>query len=148
MCSFEIKSLFTAVPLEKTINNCAKHLFDITGLVLSLMKNNFTKLIQLATNLVEFSTNNQMYQQLNGVVKGSTLRPTLATVLVGSRETLVLGKLSKLLFYCRYVDDCLRFSIQKMKVPSFIVTLINCTPRYSLHLRVKKTIRFRTWRLW
>ena len=66
-----MKSLITAVPSEKTINKCAQALFDITGPVLSLMKKNFIKKIRMATNLVEFSINNQMYEQLDGVGMGS-----------------------------------------------------------------------------
>ena len=41
-----------------------------------------------------------------------------------------------------------RCSRQETKVANFIATSTKCTPRYSLHLRVRKTTRFRTWMLW
>ena len=49
MCYFAIKSLFTAVALEETINIFAQDLFGIKGTELSLTKNNFIKLLRLAT---------------------------------------------------------------------------------------------------
>ena len=73
MCSFHIKSLFTAVPLEETVNICAHALFDIKCPELSLTKKNFIKLLRLATSSVEFSANDQMYKQLDGVAMGSPL---------------------------------------------------------------------------
>ena len=54
-----------------------------------------------------------MYQQLDGVAIGSPLETTLANIFVGSREAVLLEKMSKPLFYCRYVDDC--FAVFKTK---------------------------------
>ena len=57
----------------------------------------------MATSSVELSANGQMYKQLYGVAMDSRLGPTLANIFVWFREA---GKMSRPLFYCRYVDDC------------------------------------------
>ena len=101
MRSFNIKSLFTTVPLDETIDICAQALFDIKSLEISLTKKKFTKLLRLATSSVEFSPNSQMYKQLDGVAIGSPLGPELVNIFAGSREALLLGKMSIPLFYSR-----------------------------------------------
>ena len=106
MCSFDLKSLFTAVLLEKTINVCSQALFDIKGLELSLTKENFIQLLRLTTSKVEFSANSQMYKQLDGVAIGSPLGNTLTNIFLESREALLMGKTRRHLFYCRYIDYC------------------------------------------
>ena len=62
---------------------------------------------------VKFSANDQMYKELDGVAMGSLLGPTLANIFVGSKEAVLLEKMSRPLFYCMYVDDC--FPIFKTK---------------------------------
>ena len=74
MCSFDIKSLFTAVPLKQTLDICPETLYDLKGTELSLAKDSFIK-------SVEFNANGQMYQQLDRVAMGSQLGSTLAIYL-------------------------------------------------------------------
>ena len=64
-----------------------------------------------ATKSVEFSFDNIMYQQVNGVAMGSPLGPTHANIFVGFYEHLLFKKFSKPRLYFRYVDDtCAMFS--------------------------------------
>ena len=60
MCSFDVKSLFTNVPLHETINICADSLYSCGKNPQSLKKENFIKLMNYATNGVEFSFNDAM----------------------------------------------------------------------------------------
>ena len=81
MYSFDIKSLFTAVPLEETINICAQALFDVKRYQTESDEKNFIKFLRLATISVEFSANGQMYKQLDGIAMAnvqfnSTFKPT------------------------------------------------------------------------
>ena len=49
-------------------------------------KDVFTELVSIATTSVEFSFNNKMYKQIDGVAMGSPLGSTLANIFVGYQE--------------------------------------------------------------
>ena len=105
MCSFDIKSLFTNIPLEKTIGICLDALYrsdDITppGVEEKVLR----KLLIKCTQEVEFSFNGDMYRQVDGVAMGSPLGPVLANIFVGYCEFRIPeNRWPK--FYRRYVDD-------------------------------------------
>ena len=61
--------------------------------------------MQTATSSIEFSFNNTMYQQTDGVAMGSLLGPTLANIFVGYQETKIFLNVKKSLIYYCYVDD-------------------------------------------
>ena len=82
MCSFDISSLFTNVPLEETINICADALYcDDSNAQSLISKAVFIELMKSATSGVEFSFNDIMYKQTDGVAMGSPLGPVLRQVL-------------------------------------------------------------------
>ena len=83
MCYFDILSLFTNVPLEKTINICADTLYcDASDAQPFISKAVFIELMKSATSGVEFSFNDIMYKQTDGVAMGSPLGPALANIFV------------------------------------------------------------------
>ena len=49
----------------------------------------FVELMQTATSSVEFSFNNIMHRQIDGVAMGSPLSPSLANIFVGYYEALL-----------------------------------------------------------
>ena len=59
----------------------------------------------IATRGVEFSFNNQMYKQLDGVAMGSPLGPALANIFVGFHESRIFDNTVKPGVYFRFVDD-------------------------------------------
>ena len=59
----------------------------------------------IATRGVEFSFNNQMYKQLDGVAMGSPLVPALANIFVSFHESRLFNTTAKPGVYLRYVDD-------------------------------------------
>ena len=61
--------------------------------------------MQLATSSVEFSFNNNMYRQMDGVAMGSPLGPALANIFVGYQEEKLFNLANRPLAYFRYVDD-------------------------------------------
>ena len=61
MCSFDIKSLFTNVPLEETIQICAKELYHTDILPPPLSEKSSLTLIRKVTTGVEFSFDNIIY---------------------------------------------------------------------------------------
>ena len=86
LCSFDIKSLFTNVPVVETINICADALFNRGLNTTNLLRDNFTKLMKIATSEVEFSFNSTMFKQIDGISMGSPLGPTMANIFVGYHE--------------------------------------------------------------
>ena len=61
--------------------------------------------MQMGISSVEFSYNNTMYQQTDGVAMGFPLGPALANIFVGYQETKLFLNIKKpLIFYC-YIDD-------------------------------------------
>jgi len=61
--------------------------------------------MQLATSSVEFSFNNSMYRQIDGVAMGSPPGPALANIFVGHQEQKLFNVVNRPLAYFRYVDD-------------------------------------------
>ena len=49
-------------------------------------KDVFIELMNIATTSVEFSFNNKIYKQIDGVAMGSPLGPALANIFVGYQE--------------------------------------------------------------
>ena len=105
MCSFDISSLFTNVPLAVTINICADALYSDDSMTPSFPRSVFAELMQLATSSVEFSFNNNMHRQIDGVAMGSLLGPALANIFVGHQGAKLFANVKRPLAYFRYVDD-------------------------------------------
>ena len=82
LCSFDISSLFTNIPLRKTIRICADSLCESNLIHLIMDKDVLIELVHIATTSVKFSFNNKMYKQINGVAMGSPLGPALANIFV------------------------------------------------------------------
>ena len=82
MCCFDISSLFTNVPLDETIKIRSDALYYDSDLQPLIAKDVFVELMKSATSSVEFSFNNAMYKQTDGVTMGSPLGTTLANIFV------------------------------------------------------------------
>ena len=63
LCSFDISSLFTNVPLDETIDICADALYRRHLDYPPFPEDTFRELMLIATRGVEFSFNSQMYNQ-------------------------------------------------------------------------------------
>ena len=110
MYFFDISSLFRNVSLEEIINICADALYcDDSDAQPFIFKAVFIELMKSATSGVEFSFNDIMYKQTDGVAKGSPTGPALVNIFVGFYEEKLFFQISKPSTYFRYVDD--RFAI-------------------------------------
>ena len=63
MVSFEVKSLFTKVPLEKAIEITLEIIYERKEINTSLSKKEMNQLLTLCTIIVHFTYNNTAYQQ-------------------------------------------------------------------------------------
>ena len=87
MASFDIKSLFTNIPLDETIDICTDTLNEKGLLPSRFSTNDFKKLLSVAVKDVIFLFNSKIYKQIDGVAMGSPLGPTLANAFLCHYET-------------------------------------------------------------
>ena len=118
ICSFDISSLFTNVPLSDTIKICADALYRSEHKSPPFPEEVFIELMETATRSVEFSFDNEMYQQKDGVAMGNPLGPALANIFVGFHEERLFDCDQKAGVYFRHVGytlDGVRFAQNKGK---------------------------------
>ena len=138
LCSFDISSLFTNVPLAETIQICTETLYDGNLPTPVIPKHTFIELMEIATSSVEFSFNNIMYKQIDGVAMGSPLGPALANIFVGFYESKLFQNTSKPIVYCRYVDDTFCLFQEESELKNFLANLNSLHP--SLKFTCEKEV--------
>ena len=85
MCSFDVCSLFTNVPLDETIQICLDMLYalpDSPAIPRPVLK----KLLEFASKKSHFILDGQYYDQIDGVVMGSSLGPVSANIFMCDLE--------------------------------------------------------------
>ena len=89
--------------LDETIGICAAALYGGHLDCPPFPEDAFKELMLIATQRVEFSLNNQMYKQLDGVAMGSPLGPPLANIFVGFHESrLFNNSLKPGIYFCHF----------------------------------------------
>ena len=73
MLSFDVKSLFTNVPLNRTIDIILKRIYEKNEIVTSITKNEMKEMLILCTKNVHFTFESRTYVQTDGVAMGSPL---------------------------------------------------------------------------
>ena len=110
LVSFDVKSLFTNVPLKKTIDVILDRVYNQRLINTKLKKRTLKKLILDTCNKTAFLANGIIYEQIDGVSMGASLGPVLANIIMTELERAVVDDLvndGTLKFYARYVDDTL-----------------------------------------
>ena len=111
MASFDIKSLFTNIPLTETLNLCVQNRNQTH--VGSLTQSLFYSLLKITMLKSFFIFDGKFYEQCDDVAMGSPLGPTLANVFLSHFENIWLENCPahfKPIIYRRFVDDTfLRF---------------------------------------
>ena len=134
MASFDVKSLFTNIPLQETIDLCVENLFQDRTHVDNLSKDSFRELLTISESLILFDQ--QFYKPHDGVAMGSPLGPTLANVFLCYHEKIWLQNCPsefKFVIYRRYVDDTfLLFSLETShrKIPKLFKS---STQKHQIH---------------
>ena len=136
LCSFDVSSLFTNVPLSETIEICADALYNGDLKTPPFPREIFVELMQTATSSVEFSFNDTMHRQIDGVAMGSPLGPALANIFVGYYEAELFKKVNRPMVYYRYVDDTFAAFNNEENCNAFFSHLNSLHP--SLHFTFEK----------
>ena len=108
--SLDVKSLFTNVPLNKTIDVILDRVYNKKLIVTTLKKRTLKKLILYTCSKTVFLFGGTIYEQKDGVSMGASLGPVLANIIMTELERVVVDRLIKsgsIKFYARYVDDTL-----------------------------------------
>ena len=144
LCSYDIKSLFTNVPLQEVIDICTKSLYNDMGTKPAVPKTVFKHLLHFATSSVEFSFNDNIYRQIDGVAMGSPLGPILANIFVGSLEHKLFQNNKKPEIYVRYVDDIFVMFKNKHEHLSFLNNLnkLHSSLSFTCECEVENKIAF------
>ena len=108
--SFDAVSLFTNVPLRKTVNIILKRVYQDRLIKTNSKKRSLKKLLIDVCTKTSFIFNNKIYEQKDGVSMGSPLGPVLVNIIMTELEKKVIKKFvddGTIKFYGRYVDDAL-----------------------------------------
>ena len=106
LASLDATSLFTNVPVEKTIDILSRYAYETDGMAPPEMPRHLMKsLLRLCTKKAPFiSPRGEMFLQIDGVAMGSPLGVLFAQAYMTAVEEEVLRD-SKPYMYARYVDD-------------------------------------------
>ena len=142
LCSFDVKSLFTCVPVNEIISICAEALYEDTNIVTpEFDRIVFEQLMENALCNIEFSFDDQMYRQINGLGMGNVLGSILANIFVGYHEATCMDSSppsSRPLIYKRYVDDCFGIFKNKSDALEFLSKLNQLHPALEFTVEHEK----------
>ena len=109
MCSFDIQSLYTNVPVIETMNIIIDKLFTTANSLFNGFNiKQFRNILDICFRNSYFKFGNSVYQQLDGLSMGGPVSPVAANIFLNHFETTVLTECPtyfKPVFYRRYLDD-------------------------------------------
>ena len=106
MISFDVKLLFTSIPLYKINEIILQSICNCNEITTKIHQKVMKELLLLCVKEVHFAYSNGIYEQNDGVDMGPPLGPVLAGILMVELETSIIPTLHKSLLKSeRYVDD-------------------------------------------
>ena len=133
MISFDVKSLFTNVPVEETIDIILNKIYDEKKIETNIPRNIMKDLLYLCTKHVHFTYGGKIYIQIDRVAMGSPLGPLLANIFMISLEEGMLPSINKhVAHWKRYIDDTHAYT-DPSKI-EFVLEKLN-----SYHLNIQFT---------
>ena len=132
--SLDVESLFTNVPVLRTINIICDRVYHHPTLAPPpVSKEVLRKLLLLCTTEVPFyDIDGNMWLQVDGVTMGSPLGPTFANFFMSEVENRALNNIStRPDIYARYIDDmfllCSQSTLQELKSEMTLISGLNFT---------------------
>ena len=101
--SFDVESLLTNVPLERTLVIIERRIYDRLQMATTLKKTTLRKLIRDTCKKIIFSCNGIYYEQIDGVSMGGSLGPVFANIILTEFEQVIINPLINsgiIKFYC------------------------------------------------
>jgi hypothetical protein len=149
LASLDVESLFTNVPLEEAIDITLKYVYENKEIQppTDISKEDLKKLLLLCTSKCPFQMpNGETYTQIDGVMMGCVLGPTLANFYMGNLEKSILDNFNlntQPFIYCRYVDDIFVVidSIEELEKLKKLFEL-NSILKFTFEIEKQKVINF------
>ena len=142
--SFDVKSLFTYVPLDFTINVILRRIYNENEIHTNIKRSEMKELLLLCTKNIHFTFNNDIYQQCHGVAVGSPMGTVIAGIFMVELERTLLPRLTEYMTpWKRYVDD----TIATIKLTSIdhvlmILNTFHKNIKFTYELEINKKISF------
>ena len=106
MISFDVVSLFTNVPLNRTIEIILRKVYEEKLIKTKIKREDMKELLLLCTQGVPFTFNGETYLQIDGVMMGSPLGALFANIFMCELENTVIPRIQDIIKnWTRYVDD-------------------------------------------
>ena len=145
MCSLDVSSLYTNVPLEQAIDIAIKKI-KLYHPKLNINDENLRELFYYCTKRTNFIFDNENYDQINGVSMGSPVAPILAHLYMSELEDNIKEfKGPKPSLYYRYVDDIfMMMNATKREISLFIKFMNKLEPsiKFNLEMQIDNKLNF------
>ena len=108
MAGFDVKSLFTSIPLTETVSLCVENLYRNQTHIDNLSKSSFRRILEMAMYESFFIFHQKYFKQRDGVAMVFPLEPTLGNVFMCHFENMWLENCPtqfKPVLYRIYVDN-------------------------------------------
>ena len=129
MISFDVVSLFTNVPLEKTIDIILRKVYQEKLIKTKINREDLKNMLYLCTKEGHFAFNGDTYIQTDGVMMGSPLGSLIANIFMCELEnSLVPTMNNELEEWTRFVDDTFAL-IDPNKIQSVLQRLNSYDPK-------------------
>ena len=143
LASLDAESLFTNVPVDRTIDYIIQEVYPEGGPAkLKIPKALLRQLLELCTKEAPFfSPGGHLYRQIDGVAMGSPLGVLFANFFMGMVEREVFNTIEKPHIYARYVDDIFVLvrdpgELEDLKGNLQRVSGLNFTTEYSINKQI------------
>ena len=136
MVSFDVKSLFTNVPLQETIDVCLDRLYRSDRMAPPAVPEHVLRnLIELCVCENLFVFDGKVYAQVDGVAMGNSLGPILANIwMTHLEETYMFNSMDMPRFYRRYVDDTFCVFDSREQAESFLLYINDGHPSIQFEI--------------
>ena len=130
LASFDVKSLFTNVPLQDAMEAVRRALDDNQDIALPVPKADFIRLVRLCVEFGALEFEGNEYKQIDGLAMGSPLSPVLACIFMETLETdHFLNIVGQSTTWLRYVDDILVIVNKQQDLDSVLRKLNDVHPK-------------------
>ena len=139
LASFDVKSLFTNVPVDGALRVIKEIISRIDPSQLPLAKSDYFKLLSLCMNFGGFMFNSEEYCQHSGLAMGSPLSPVAACLYI---EWLEKHRFQSIIgenvLWLRYVDDVLAVVPQAVDLKEKLAELNSADPNIQFTLEMER----------